>query len=212
MTNDAKGEYDSRMENNKDPHTITRIFYVRHAEPDHAWREDATRPLTALGLADSREVEAFFREIPVTRFVSSPYERSRATIRLAAESRGLAIETEVRLRERKVAPGGNTREWLARRWADLAVCEEGGESIDSVQRRNVEVLREILAKNAGESVVVGTHGTALASVIRFFRPEFGYEDFWRMIDFMPYIVEMCFVGGEFAGMRERLVIRRPFEY
>lgn len=35
---------------------MTRVYFVRHAQPDHAWEDDRTRPLTKEGRKDSRKV------------------------------------------------------------------------------------------------------------------------------------------------------------
>ena len=32
---------------------MTKIYFVRHAQPEHAWKEDRTRPLTEEGKKDS---------------------------------------------------------------------------------------------------------------------------------------------------------------
>ncbi|NLH30381.1 MAG: histidine phosphatase family protein, partial [Firmicutes bacterium] len=37
---------------------MTSIFFVRHAQPDIAWEDDRTRPLTDVGLEDSKIVTA----------------------------------------------------------------------------------------------------------------------------------------------------------
>ena len=31
---------------------MTKVFFVRHAEPEHSWKEDRTRPLTQEGKND----------------------------------------------------------------------------------------------------------------------------------------------------------------
>ena len=28
---------------------MTKVYFVRHAQPEHAWEEDRTRPLTEVG-------------------------------------------------------------------------------------------------------------------------------------------------------------------
>ena len=35
---------------------MTRVYFVRHAQPEHAHEDDRTRPLTAEGIADSKIV------------------------------------------------------------------------------------------------------------------------------------------------------------
>ena len=46
--------------------------------------------------------------------------------------------------------------------------EEGGESIAMVQNRNIESLNEILSDNTDKDIVLGTHGTALSTILNFY--------------------------------------------
>ncbi|MDE5933508.1 MAG: hypothetical protein K2H40_13660 [Lachnospiraceae bacterium] len=41
---------------------MTRVYFVRHAQPEHDHEDDRTRPLTAKGRADAKAVRAFFRD------------------------------------------------------------------------------------------------------------------------------------------------------
>lgn len=77
-----------------------------------------------------------------------------------------------------------------KRWADHDYHEEGGESIAMVQNRNIEALNEILSDNTDKDIVLGTHGTALSTILNFYDNSFGCEDFLRIIDWMPYIIEL----------------------
>lgn len=52
-----------------------------------------------------------------------------------------------------------------KRWADHDYHEEGGESLAMVQERNIEALNEILSENIDKEVVIGTHGTALSTIL-----------------------------------------------
>lgn len=40
--------------------------------------------------------------------------------------------------------------------------------------------------------MIGTHGTALSTILNFYDNSFGCEDFLRIIDWMPYIIELDF--------------------
>ena len=53
----------------------------------------------------------------------------------------------------------------------------------------------VLRNNQEKNIVIGTHGTALSSIMNYYKPEFGCNDFLRIIDWMPYIVEMDFEGN-----------------
>ena len=189
---------------------MTKIYFVRHAQPLHSHKDDMTRPLTAEGEADSAIVLETLRDLPIDAFYCSPYKRSYDTIKAAAEYFGTDIHTDRRLREREKGKNGNAYGMFEKRWADHDYHEDGGESIGMVQRRNIEALKEILDKEAGKSIVIGTHGTALSSILNYYMPQFGCADFLRMIDWMPYIVEMDFDGQELVGIKELAHIEKVF--
>ncbi len=185
---------------------ITRIYFVRHAEPDHGWKDDRTRPLTPEGRADARVVADFFSAMDVDAVYCSPYERSLNTVRPTAEHHRLAVTIDERLRERRAGPDSNNREMFAKRWSDLHFHEPGGESIHEVQTRNMEAVTGIAGAHQGGTVVVGTHGTALSSILNYYDPGFGIDDFLRIIDFMPYIIRLDFNGQRLEGAREELYV------
>ena len=122
------------------------------------------------------------------------------TIRPAAELRNMDIRTDEQFRERQC--GDFTSDSLARRWADFSWAEENGECLASVQGRNMEALRDVLQKYAGQTVVIGTHGTALSTILNFYNPRFGLQDFLRIVSWMPYIIELNFDGNKLIGFKE----------
>lgn len=189
---------------------ITTVYFVRHAEPAHGHKEDKTRPLTPDGLSDSEKVTEFFNEKEVHAYYSSPYLRSTTTIQGSAEEKGLKITELWDLRERENGKSENTKDMIRRRWQDFDFHEEGGESLSMVQKRNREALSLILNREAGKTVVVGTHGTALSTILNSYQPSFHVEDFFRIIDFMPYIIKLRFRGEEFLDMKEEFYVHRPY--
>lgn len=189
---------------------MTRVYFVRHAQPEHAHADDRTRPLTAEGTADAELVWRTLRDKGIDAFYCSPYKRSVDTIRKTAELLGKELLLDERLRERRSGPGGNGHGMFRRRWNDHAWHEDGGESIEMVQKRNIEALRQILDDNEGKTVAIGTHGTALSAIINYYRPEFGCDDFLRIIDWMPYIVELDFDGRRFVSMTEHGHVEKQF--
>ncbi|MGN1083952.1 MAG: histidine phosphatase family protein [Lachnospiraceae bacterium] len=190
---------------------MTKVYFVRHAQPVHAHEDDRTRPLTAEGLKDRRIVLETLKDKEIDAFYCSPYLRSIATIEEAAAAYGMEIHTDERLREREKGKNGNVRGMLEKRWADLDYHEEGGESIRMVQRRNVEALQDILKENQGKNIVIGTHGTALSSILNYYNPEFGFNDFWRLVDWMPYIIELDFEGQKLVSTVEHVHIEKVFD-
>lgn len=189
---------------------MTTIYFVRHAQSDWRSGPDRERGLTAEALEDRRVVLDFLRDKPVDAFYCSPYRRSMDTIREAADHFGLPIHTDERLREREAAPGGNCRELFQKRWSDFAWHEPGGECLRSVQDRNIAALTDILAANPDQTLVIGTHGTALSTILNYFDPSFGCDDFMRIIDWMPYIVELDFEGAALLSKAEHVHVEKEF--
>ena len=139
---------------------MTKVYFVRHAQPDFAWEDDRTRPLTAEGKADSKVVVEFLKDKQIDVFYCSPYLRSVDTIADTALYYEKEIITDERLREREKGPNGNGRDMLCKRWADLDYHEEGGESIHMAQERNVAALQDILHVNQGKNIVIGRRSAA----------------------------------------------------
>ena len=177
----------------------THIIFVRHARSQYG-EDDRTRPLTDDGLKSRKVVLEALKEFKIDCFMSSPYRRSMDTIQPAADFFGMSIVTDERFRERKA--GNWETGWLEKRWADFSCAEENGECLASVQARNVEALKEIISEHAGETVVIGTHGTALSTILNYYDDSFGLKDFMRIVGWMPYIVELVFDGNKLVEKKE----------
>ena len=190
---------------------MTKIFFVRHAQPDHMWDDDRTRPLTAEGKADSEIVLDFLKDKTIDVFYSSPYKRSFDTISDTAVFFGKEIITDERLREREKGENGNNHGMFEKRWSNHDYHEEHGESLNMVQKRNIAALTEILADNEDKTIVIGTHGTALSTILNYYNPDFGCKDFLRIIDWMPYIIELEFEGNRLISQKEHCYIEKEFK-
>lgn len=190
---------------------ITKVFFVRHAQPEHLWEDDRTRPLTDEGRKDAEIILDFLKNKKIDWFYSSPYKRSLDTIADTAAFYNKKIITDERLRERETGMNGNNHGMFEKRWSDHDYHEENGESLNMVQKRNIEALKEILAGNRGKKIVIGTHGTALSTIINFYHSEFGHKDFLRIIDWMPYIIEFDFEGDRLLSIKEHCHIEKEFK-
>ena len=190
---------------------MTKIYFVRHAQPEHAWEDDRTRPLTGEGKKDSAIVFEFLKDKHIDSFYSSPYKRSMDTIADSADFFGKDIITDEDLREREKGENGNNQGMFQKRWDDHDYHEEGGESIAMVQKRNMRALTEILRDNIDKEVVVGTHGTALSTILNFYDKSFGCDDFLRIIDRMPYVIELDFEGDKLVGKVEHCYVLKEFK-
>jgi 2,3-bisphosphoglycerate-dependent phosphoglycerate mutase len=189
---------------------MTKIYFVRHAQPVHDWKENSTRPLTKEGVEDSKKVTEVLEKIDFDYCVCSPYIRSVDTIKECAEKHYLDIRLDNRLRERQSNNGGSKEE-IENRWSDFDYHEEGGESLRMVQYRNIECLMEILRENEDETILIGTHGTALSTIINYFDENFGFNDFWRILDITPYIIYLEFKKDKCIVKKELLIVKKEFK-
>lgn len=69
---------------------------------------------------------------------------------------------------------------------------QDGESLKEVQKRNIEALKKLLNDHPGKNIAVGSHGTALSTIINYYDPSFSYDDFEKIKTVMPLIVEFTF--------------------
>lgn len=177
----------------------TNIIFVRHAQSAYG-NDDRIRPLTESGLKCREIVVETLKDRHIDVFLSSPYKRSVDTIQTTADYFKMPIKRDERFCERKVGTWEN--EWLEKWWADFSCAEKGGECLASVQARNVEALKEVLSDFAGKTVVIGTHGTALSTILNHYDNSFGVDDFKRIVCWMPYIVELIFDGEKLLEKKE----------
>jgi len=162
-------------------------------------------------MEDTAFVLEALRDKKIDAFYCSPYRRSMQTIQSTADYYGMQIHTDERLREREAGNAGNIKDLFRKRWANHDFHEPGGESINMVQTRNIAALMDILKENTGKTVVIGTHGTALSSVLNYYDSSFGCDDFLRIIDWMPYIVEMEFEGQNRVSISEVAHLVKPYK-
>ncbi len=181
----------------------TNVYFVRHAQPDFLIKDDCIRPLSKKGNEDTMKVTEALMDKNITSIYSSPFKRSVDTIKDFAESTGLEIKIENDFRERKVG------EWVEdfktfsqKQWEDFDFKLDGGESLREVQERNISALFEVINNNLGKRVAIATHGTALSTIINYFNPDFGYADFWNIVDKMPYILHFTFDGLKLEYIKE----------
>lgn len=172
---------------------------------------DRERGLTAEAREDLKIVQDFLRDKQVDVFYCSPYRRSLDTIRETAEYYRQPIHTDERLREREAVPGGNNRELFRKRWSDFDWHEPGGETLRSVQTRNIAALTEILEQNRDKTIVIGTHGTALSTVLNYYDPTWTCDEFLRIIDWMPCVIELDFDGTAYLGRAERVHVEKVYK-
>lgn len=168
---------DSREElyqRNKSLGQITKIIFVRHGQSEanvaKTYNDDGLSPLTEKGHEQAKKLAQDTDHVDI--ILSSPFLRTRQTAAPLAEKFGLEIEIRDYLHETKHGRYANALQ-------DEFVAEErkkffddpdhkfgdSGESFNDLVARGELLRQEIIAKYAGKTVVVITHGHPLKAFI-----------------------------------------------
>lgn len=177
---------------------MTTIYFVRHAQPDFNIKCDVTRPLTNKGKKDCLKVLEFFKDKNVDIIFSSPYKRAIDTIKPFADFINKDIKIVENFRERKIDNCWieDFEKFSKNQWQDFNYKLTDGESLKEVQDRNIKELNNLLHNFTNKTLIIGSHGTALATIINFYNKSFSYENFKEIKDIMPLIVKFKFFDNK----------------
>ena len=187
---------------------MTKIFFIRHAQPDYSNHNDELRELSPKGLADRKKVTDFLSDKSIDIVLSSPFKRAVDTVADFAEKYGFSIQIVEGFRERKVDSCWieDFAAFTKKQWEDFDYKLSDGECLKEVQCRNITALKETLKKYPEKRIVIGSHGTALSTIINYYNNSFGYKDFERIKNIMPWIVEMDFnENGNCTEIKEHFI-------
>ena len=173
---------------------MTKVFFVRHAEPNYDNHDDRSRELSPRGMEDRKKVTSFLADKNIDIVISSPFKRAVDTVQDFADKNGLPVEIVEDFRERKVDSCWieDFASFSKKQWSDFSFKLSDGECLKEVQDRNISALNNVLKQYSGKNIVVGSHGTSLSTIINFYDNSFGYDDFERIRFLMPWIVEFSF--------------------
>ncbi len=177
---------------------MTTIYFVRHAQPDFNVKCDITRPLTDKGIKDCIKVLEFFKDKNIDIIFSSPYKRAIDTIKPFANFIHKDIKIVEDFKERKIDSCWieDFEQFSKKQWEDFNYKLTDGESLKEVQDRNIKELNNLLHNFNDKTLLVGTHGTALSTIINFYDKSFLYESFKKIKDIMPLIVKFEFFDNK----------------
>lgn len=183
---------------------MTNVYFVRHAEPNYDNHDDMTRELSEKGLKDRTLVTEFLLDKQIDAVLSSPFMRAVDTVRDFAERQGHEIEIIADFRERRIDNCWieDFKGFCKKQWEDFSYKLSDGECLREVQTRNIAALKDLLKRYAGKNVVVGSHGTALSTLINYYDHSFGYAQFEKIRGLMPWIVQFCFEGEDCVDIRK----------
>lgn len=173
---------------------MTKVYFVRHAEPNYNNHNDNLRELSSKGMKDRKLVTKFLADKHINVVLSSPYKRAVDTVRDFADSYGIEIGIIHDFRERKIESRWieDFTSFTKMQWNDFKYKLSDGECLQEVQARNISALQQVLNKYAGKNIAIGSHGTALSTIINYYDHSFGYNDYERIKNVMPWIVEFVF--------------------
>lgn len=176
---------------------MTTVYFVRHATPNFNNHDDLTRELTTQGMKDRELVTAFLQDKEIDFIFSSPYKRAVDTIKEFADAQKMAITVIHDFRERKIGNAWieNFDKFCKEQWEDFDFKLSAGESLREVQERNICALNQVLETYADKNIVIGSHGTAISTIIHYFDPSFGYNEYDQIKNLMPWIVRFSFDGN-----------------
>lgn len=158
---------------------MTMLCLVRHGETD--WNNEGRYqgqsdvPLNDNGRAQARALGEKLRDETIHAIYSSDLVRARETAQIVASVLHLPVKEDARLREINQGEWeGQQVEVIKARYADLwqsrsvnpaNVRPPGGETVREVARRVYQALDDIAGACLGESVLIVSHGLALATAI-----------------------------------------------
>lgn len=177
---------------------MTTVYFVRHAEPDLSNHNDLTRDLTPKGIEDRKFLIDYFKNKKLDVAFSSPFKRAIRTIEPVAKSRNLKINQILEFCERKIGDEwiSNFHEYCQKQWFDFDYKLENGESLNDTQKRNINALKNILADYPDKNIIIGSHGTAIGTIINYFDSNFDYPAFSKIQPIMPFVAKFNFSGDK----------------
>ncbi|MCY3813390.1 MAG: histidine phosphatase family protein [Gammaproteobacteria bacterium] len=159
----------------------TTVYLLRHAEstvipalPESDW------PLSEAGVQQAGDLRACLEPLGVDHVVSSPFVRAVDTVRPFCEAAGIELRVDHDLRERRLS-GQLIRDFegtLRKTWEDFDLALPGGESSRACQERVAGCISRLAAAAQGQTLLVSSHGNAIALFLNMLDPAFGWSE-WR---------------------------------
>ena len=193
---------------------MTRIYFVRHAQPDPSGGYNPDFPLTPTGRRDSQAVQWVLEDKNISAVYASEYIRTAQTLEYYSMASHKPITVIKGIHERVAGKwkeiDTNYSQFIVKQWNDHSLRAEGGESFDDVKNRVIPVIKELIAEHEGESIAVGIHGMCLGIILSEFIDGFGYNDFAEFVDMLPYVLCVDFEDGRYMGSCTELAVRRGY--
>jgi 2,3-bisphosphoglycerate-dependent phosphoglycerate mutase len=173
---------------------LSEVVLVRHATPfvpERGGPDDYHRSLTDGGFEQAVRLTAELVAMRPVAVLSSPYLRAVQTVEPTARALGMAVRTRQDLREwdSGFEPGPDFVRHHADSWADPQFARPGGESLQQLSHRAITALVSVARKHAGQTVIIGSHGTFISRALIGFGVELDWRPFSRAMP-MPAIYRL----------------------
>jgi 2,3-bisphosphoglycerate-dependent phosphoglycerate mutase len=145
--------------------------------------------------------------------LSSPYKRAVDTVQDFADKHGFTIRAIEDFRERRI-----DSVWIddfiafsKKQWEDFSFKLSDGESLSEVQERNIRALESVVREYSGQNIVVGSHGTAISTIINYYDKTFGYAGFNSIKGLMPWVAKFTFEDNRCVDIEQIDLFIEPFK-
>ena len=166
------------------------IYLIRHCQAGSPPGPDSQ--LTDRGRAGAVELGHRLADRGIRRIVSSPYARASQSIQPLAQTLGIPVETDHRLRERQVPfdPNLDWQEYIRPTFFDLDLVLPDGESSRAAIERATAALHKA---GAGVTpVALASHGQLLSLLLMSLDRRFGFDTWVAMTT--PDIYQLTMIG------------------
>jgi ribonuclease H / adenosylcobalamin/alpha-ribazole phosphatase len=150
-----------------------RLYLVRHGETEENARMSylgiRDEPLNEKGMWQAFRAAEALSQLPLRLIVTSPLRRAADTAARIQEASGIELWKDVRLaegsfgrwegltRDEVLKLGTNDAAMLMRWESDSSFAPPGGEAMESLQQRVVQLLEELLREYGNTSIVLVSH-------------------------------------------------------
>lgn len=161
---------------------MTQLWLIRHGQTDwnvlKRWQGQSPNAPTIneLGVAQAQAVAEELADTPFDALYTSDLPRAADTAHIIASRVGLVAQTDPRLREINQGEWeGLTPREISERYPDewrvrhsdqhTSHRAPGGETADEVGERVLSAINEIARRHPGDTVIIVSHGFAIATVL-----------------------------------------------
>ena len=173
---------------------LTTLYLVTHAGSEYVEGLERERCLTEQGKHDAEMVSCLLHHESINLLYSSPYKRALDTVQGLADIVGVDIITIEDLRERALSSSNvshsNFRSAKRKLYEERSFAFPGGESSIQAQQRAVEAISDVVERDSGQKIVIGTHGDVMTLIFNHYDESYDY-DFWGSTS-MPDIYKLEF--------------------